>query len=415
MRGMVRKFKKGIASFYIVAFSTLIMVIIAASFATVVISEIARTSNDDLSQSAYDAALAGVEDAKLAYTNYQSCLKKGVTKAVDNIEHDGVVTCEEILYWMQNPNCDMVAHILNRYASNVGGEVMISETTGSGSKNNLNQAYTCVKIHTNLADYRASLSSSTPYKVVKVQLKDESLVSDIKKVRLSWYSNREGRIYNYNNFPDGAVSVIFPPLGLKKAATPPTLAVEMIQTAPDFAMSELNGPANGNETDRATLYLVPCNNSQNAGTTTLLGSNTYIGAYSSGSKINKITAAQVASTNNLKKNLPYVVYCPENGSDEFTCSVEIDLPSPIDQNDSGTNGKRNADTFIFVVSLPYEQPDVDFAMEFCTNDGACSVASVDETNLNNGQNNGLVTLNNMQAAIDSTGRANNLFRRWKRE
>ena len=69
------KFKKGAASFYIVAFSTLIMVILATSFATVVMSETTRTSNDDLSQSAYDSALAGVEDAKVAFFNYQNCIK----------------------------------------------------------------------------------------------------------------------------------------------------------------------------------------------------------------------------------------------------------------------------------------------------------------------------------------------------
>ena len=67
------KFKNGAASFYIVAISTLILVIIAASFAAVIISEVARSSNDDLAQSAYDSALAGVEDAKLAYYNYQNC------------------------------------------------------------------------------------------------------------------------------------------------------------------------------------------------------------------------------------------------------------------------------------------------------------------------------------------------------
>ena len=66
-------FKKGAASFYIVAFSTLLLVIIATSFALVITSEIARTSNDDLSQSAYDSALAGVEDAKVAFSNYRRC------------------------------------------------------------------------------------------------------------------------------------------------------------------------------------------------------------------------------------------------------------------------------------------------------------------------------------------------------
>ena len=69
------KTKRGAASFYIVAFSTLILVVLAMSFAAIIISEVSRTSNDDLAQSAYDSALAGVEDAKLAYYNYQSCLE----------------------------------------------------------------------------------------------------------------------------------------------------------------------------------------------------------------------------------------------------------------------------------------------------------------------------------------------------
>ena len=69
--------KKGAASFYIVAFSTLILVIIAVSFTTVILSELARSVNDDLSQSAYDAALAGIEDAKVAFANYQECKSGG--------------------------------------------------------------------------------------------------------------------------------------------------------------------------------------------------------------------------------------------------------------------------------------------------------------------------------------------------
>ena len=49
---MKAKFKSGAASFYVVAFSTLILTIIAASFATAIVAEITRTANDDLSQSA---------------------------------------------------------------------------------------------------------------------------------------------------------------------------------------------------------------------------------------------------------------------------------------------------------------------------------------------------------------------------
>ena len=70
---MKRRTKEGAASFYVVAFSTLVLMIIATSFAAIIISEVTRTMNDDLSQSAYDSAMAGIEDAKLAFYNYQNC------------------------------------------------------------------------------------------------------------------------------------------------------------------------------------------------------------------------------------------------------------------------------------------------------------------------------------------------------
>ena len=44
------RFKKGVASFYIVAFAALILVIVASSFAMVVMSEVERTSGSDLSR-----------------------------------------------------------------------------------------------------------------------------------------------------------------------------------------------------------------------------------------------------------------------------------------------------------------------------------------------------------------------------
>ena len=78
------KFKKGAASFYNVAFSTLILIIIATSFAVAIVAEVTRSSNDDLSQSAYDAALAGIEDAKLTFMNYQNCINSGTTYPDDS-------------------------------------------------------------------------------------------------------------------------------------------------------------------------------------------------------------------------------------------------------------------------------------------------------------------------------------------
>lgn len=400
MNRITRKLKKGVASFYIVAFSTLILVITVASFATVVVSEIARTSNDDLSQSAYDAALAGIEDAKLAYTNYQACLEQGKAAAT-GMNNDGVISCEEIIYLVKNPNCDMVARMLGRipddgeYSENSSdNEILISETTGA--KNGMNQAYTCVKIDTTVQDYRATLSSSNSYKVVKVNLKDVS-ASDIKSVKFSWYSNKQGEIYTYSNFKTDRV--VFGSLLDQniKVATPPTVELGLIQTAEDFTMEQLNGQTDvSGNTDRATLYLVPSNNSS------LTESKYHKSAYKNG--VNSITAEQVAETNNLQKNLPYAVFCKENGGSDFACSVEIELPNPIPM---GENIARNGDTFMFVVSLPYERPETDFVMEFICKEGkTCGDGAGGEAGGSK-----IAGLENMQVSIDSTGRANDLFRR----
>ena len=149
------KFKKGAASFYVVAFSTLVLVIIAASFAAVVLTELARTQNDDLSQSAYDTALAGIEDAKLAFYNYQSCVEQGAVAAEPN--GSSPLTCGEIVWYVTNSHnqvsyaqeCDMVAHVLGRIGERQSGEdlpeggVLIKETTKGD--NLMQQVYTCVK------------------------------------------------------------------------------------------------------------------------------------------------------------------------------------------------------------------------------------------------------------------------------
>lgn len=62
--------KKGVASLYVVIFATILFGVITLSFIRIILSESQQTGNDDLSQSAYDAAMAGVEDAKLAVNQW---------------------------------------------------------------------------------------------------------------------------------------------------------------------------------------------------------------------------------------------------------------------------------------------------------------------------------------------------------
>ncbi len=402
-----RKFKKGAASFYIVAFSTLVLLVVVTSFATIIISEIERTSNDDLSQSAYDSALAGVEDAKIAFSNYQKCVESGASAG--EISTGGDLSCADIIAYVENPkyqDCDMVGHIIGRIGKSESGEVKVEDTTD----NSMQQAYTCTKLQTTLEDYRSTLSSSQQFKVVKVKFDGnagENVADKIAKVKISWYTNKDST-FAYSNLSSFSTGVEFSQfMTTTSTAVPPTISLAMVQTGTTFSLKDFDVTKDG-QTDRGMLYLVPTDEE----TAKKSKEDNYEGAWDDAEKKNKIgTEGFLKSNNKTATNLPYGVNCPENsGGSEFACSVEIDLPKPI-------GGTRNEDTFMFVVALPYGKPSTDFSLEFfCEGGTACTnktIQSLNEegeveeaTNTSN-----KAKLSGVQVKIDSTGRANDLYRR----
>lgn len=389
MKKMKNKFKQGAASFYIVVFSTLVLLIVATSFATIIISEIERASNDDLSQSAYDSALAGVEDAKLAFYNYQNCL------AQDSMN----TKCQEIVNYMKNTDCDMVGHILGRIDVSDNEEVAIQETTTA--KNNMQQAYTCVKVETELEDYRSTLSSSVQYKVVKLKFQEGVNASQIKKMKISWYTDDDAATRRWQNVNGTNGRVSFPGLttGVSLAAVPPTISVALVQTAQSFTLDQFT-MTQGNTTNRGMIYLVP------ASTTTQATSdveNNRKGAWNTTENQNHIgVSAFLSSNDKTATNLPYTVYCDFSGS--FACSTMIDIPEPV-------GGARNNDTFMVVVALPYGKPTTDFALEFYCDTECATEVYTDETGKETTKKTNRVNLSGVQVKVDSTGRANDLYRR----
>ena len=422
MKGRKMKFKKGATSFYIVAFSTLILVIIAASFTAVILSEMTRTANDDLAQSAYDSALAGVEDAKLALYNYQKCLKNSNSIQERAPDGNGIVTCEEIMYWMNRPSCDMVAKILGRITERSNGsEVLIEEKKVSGqNEDNMQQAYTCSMISGSLDRVTFTLSSSDT-KVVRVKLgKDDEgnqiHAQDIKKVKVSWYSGKDNESngassYSFSNINNGNNSgIVFP--SLSESAIPPMISVGLVQTAENFTMSQFT-ETTSTATNRATLFLVP-NGTDNNGNTSL-GSRSITNAQEGDIVGNYIRAEDdttlneknvvgadllVKSNDRRVKNLPIAVNCDASGSSEFACSSMLYLPDVIE-------GSRSDETFMFVISVPYGRPDTSFSLQFyCDETKPCGQESV--AGGNGEQKPATLT---GQLRIDSTGRANDLYRR----
>lgn len=391
MKRKKQQFKKGAASFYIVAFSTLILLIVATSFAAIIISELNRTMNEDLSQSAYDSAMAGVEDAKLAYYSYQNCVEN------ENNRKD----CKEIKSIIEQPanwDCNMVANILGRSE----GGVMIQE---SSTNNNMQQEYTCVKIQTVLKDYRSSLSSSNQMKVIKTNFDDNggaegSVANAVERIKISWYDDTTWK-RAYNNFTGNAVK--FYDTITKALSVPPTISVAVLQTAENFNMSDFDMTV-GNKTNRGMVYLVPSNQVRGGGST-YRKSN-----WDATNNTNNIGSEALRYSNDktvTNLNLPYAVYCSPDG--EFACSATITLPRPIADASNGAD-VRNPDTFIVVVSLPYGGPTTNFAVEFLCKSGSVCHTERDGTG-NATESSSTAYLDGVQVKVDSTGRANDLYRR----
>ena len=63
---MNRQSEKGMVSIIVVMFTSLLLIIISVGFVRLMSQEETQASDNNLSQSAYDSAVSGVEDAKSA-------------------------------------------------------------------------------------------------------------------------------------------------------------------------------------------------------------------------------------------------------------------------------------------------------------------------------------------------------------
>ena len=139
-------FRKGAASMYVVVIAALLFGVITIGFIRLIISESLRTTNNELAQSAYNSAIAGIEDAKTALMMYygecqtasladSSCnaVKTYIGRALNPGDGADALTQEE--------ECRTVEQALHRDTSSDNNhEVKIEQSTGAGS--NTDQAYT---------------------------------------------------------------------------------------------------------------------------------------------------------------------------------------------------------------------------------------------------------------------------------
>lgn len=310
--------KKGVASLYVVIFATILFGVITLSFIRIILSETDQANKDDLSQSAYDSAMAGVEDAKRAVNLYYKCQSNPSASGCNEVRNRQLF----------DGDCDNFPLKTYLYGDTYPGEVLVQESVS----NNSDQAYTCVILKNVVADYRSTLTSDTRTRVVPLGIGSNNL-SDVKEIKFQWYSEVNGtKFKNLNTSGTFANKT--------NTSVPPVISLSLIKTGANINLDDFN---NSTADNFSTMVFLP-SESENA--------------------INVIDQSIInAAANSDQDNSPFLIKCQH---EEFACTVNL----------TGLNF-ANGGNAMLVVSMPYGDIITDFAVTLKKSDGS----SIDFTNV----------------------------------
>ena len=290
--------------------------------------------------------------------------------------------------------CDAVSNALGRFASTPSTddvrEVIIQEQNTSATnadRENIVQAYTCVVIDNTLDDYRSTLSSGTPVRVIPLKTSDPNSITGI---RILWFTESDGSFasLNYNSR-----EYYFPIDSNHPTPTPPTISAEIIQTGNEFKLEDFN-TSSGDTTNRGTVILTPTRSDDTNG-------KNHIG-------LDTVVSSNNHSYSRSSHNDPQKIKCQTSLSEEFACVASIELPKPI----GGTrrNTSTSEDTFYLVLTLPYANPTTTFAVQLC-NDNETGHTHGDCMINEDPNSPSVAQFEDVQISVDSTGRANDMYSR----
>lgn len=336
--------QRGAVSLIIVIMATLLMVIITVSFVQLMLKDQRQASASDLSQSAYDSAQSGVEDAKRLLLIEQSCRNNNAPASVN---------CNAITAAVGSDACDTVSKIFSPGSS----ETLIQQSQGD---KNLQQAYTCVKILADTTDYRGVIDLNQSNIVpLRGTTKFDTVV-------ISWFTRAD--VSSTTNsmtvgFPSGGPSVTLPRVGSQWGSdNPALLRAQLMQTGTSFKLSDFDDGQAGGKSNANTLFLYPGK-----------------------SGVSKLIF-NADDGRRSPNNAPEKVRCQSSfASAEYVCTVEIAVPDAV----NGAPIDRNA-----YLRLSALYNGTHYKVEL----------------LNAGTP---VPFDRVQPEVDSTGRANDMFRRVK--
>lgn len=329
------KSQRGAVSLFLVIFIALFLGTVTISFVRLMLKDQKQSTNSDLSTSAYDSALAGVEDAKRALLELnQACS-----------DPDMSARCADLKAEINSNSCNTLGVIFGTSTPDDEVKVRLNDQDDS-----LDQAYTCVKIGLDTEEYLGSLDPGGVGKVIPLRS-----VGEFNRIEVSWEQKRSNAVV------DLPVSSVALPVQNSQNSThwsenrPALLRAQLINGGGSFGLGDFD-----NTSHSSTLFLYPSN---------INSSPSFISPgrrpSAPGSGVNVVDCG--AST-------------PSGG---YICSATIDSPH-ISASDS-----RNA----YLHLIAFYHP-TSFKVRLLNDDNP-------------------VKFDGVQPVVDSTGRANELFRRVK--
>lgn len=277
---MGNKYTSGAVSIFAVIFATLLLTVLTVGFISLMIVAQQRAINNDLSQSAYDAALAGVEDAKRVV---RACADSSTSPACEELEKPA--------------DCKVVAR------AGINGSSADSETrivSGLDVGDEFDQAYTCVNIDMNSPDYLAQLTGDTEI----VPLRAEA---DVNKVVVEWFTQGDNGNSPTVTRPT-TDSDRLPSLGDWDVDAPPLLRVQLITPGTEFTALSLNETAKS-----STFFFRPQSISSD---TTPTGHPV---------SINDSAPARATGGDDAYSNSLTPIACSQYAFGGYACRVELNL------------------------------------------------------------------------------------------
>lgn len=360
--------QRGAAAIFIVVFFAILISIIALSFMRIAIQDQQQATNNDLSQSAYDSANAGLEDAKRALSWYNAHCPLNTSPAATDAAKCAIYTT---IFTTPDNRCN-IADIIHDPAtastlpytattSPTSTEVKVSTNASATSDDTkLDQAYTCVTITTQTPDFRGEASNGKSDTLIPLRTVNNEQISSIE---LNWSTNRSPNPIS-PTYPDPVSKPLPTSSGTWQPTTPPIMRFQLIP------VQRGNININDVSADTKTTFLYPS---------------------TSGSGTVGLSAVDLGRTPGAaeKTTAPDLAKCEATvDPGQFACSIRVTSLPTANPANGGT--VLSTDYYLRITSL-YNNADYQIRL----------LGPAGEVRL----------FNNVAPEIDATGRANDVFRR----